>query len=379
MPVYHQMGHDSENLLREPNLQQFSGAILSPVNYDAVRISQQIASFADRPTFELIFDPQLYVPTSERGFLREWTYFPDDVDTADLDSDAWWDGLLTSLAEECASLGQIKVCSPAVLPRVYTDEFFSALLSAANGLQERLNPFGLSAIQTAVVGLAELAIEGRPLRIASILSQTSLDRLYLILMGTTEPRRELADVEEIKGAMRLISELSRSGIRVMTGYSSSDMLLWRHAGAADCATGKFFNLRRFTRSRFEEPTAGGGQLPYWFEESLLAFLRDSDRVRIQRAELLSDASTRNPFAQEILLRLAESPGEAWVAKSWRQYMWWFADAEARITTGQMAVPVALRSAEQIWQEIQDRILMEEPRNDGSWLRAWRRACIEFQS
>jgi hypothetical protein len=48
------------------------------------------------------------------------------------------------------------------------------------------------------------------------------------------------------------------------------MILWKAAGATNCATGKFFNLRRFTISRFEEPdSSGGGQLGYWFEKALL--------------------------------------------------------------------------------------------------------------
>ncbi len=32
MPVYHQMGHDSTNLLKVPELNGFKGAILSPLN-----------------------------------------------------------------------------------------------------------------------------------------------------------------------------------------------------------------------------------------------------------------------------------------------------------------------------------------------------------
>ena len=122
-------------------------------------------------------------------------------------------------------------------------------------------------------------------------------------------------------AMRLIRMLASSGMQILVGYSSSDMLLWRHAGAADCASGKFFNLRRFLKSRFEEPAGGGGQLPYWFEETLVAFLRESDLIRIQKASLLSDSSTRNPYCSEILASQAAMPGSTWLAEAWRQYLW----------------------------------------------------------
>lgn len=42
MPAYHQMGHDSENLLWAPELGQYRGAILSPVNYDQAKVGAQI-------------------------------------------------------------------------------------------------------------------------------------------------------------------------------------------------------------------------------------------------------------------------------------------------------------------------------------------------
>ena len=244
---------------------------------------------------------------------------------------------------------------------------------------QRLQSTEKSVIQTVVVPFADLAIADRANRIASIVSQSKIEHVYLVLLGSTEPRRELADADEIAGAMRLIRSLSDAGLRVLVGYAAADMLLWRHAGAKDCATGKFFNLRRFLRSRFEEPVSGGGQLPYWFEESLIAFLRESDLIRVRRAGLTSDSSSRNPFCAEIISLHTSSPGAAWVAKGWRQYLWWFADAERRITSGEIIVPELLKEAEQRWTAIESTILMEEPRNDGSWLRAWRRACIEFSS
>jgi len=36
------------------------------------------------------------------------------------------------------------------------------------------------------------------------------------------------------------------------------MILWKAAGATNCASGKYFNLRRFTLSRLDEPEENGG-------------------------------------------------------------------------------------------------------------------------
>ena len=378
MPVYHQMGHHSENLLLVPELNRYAGAILSPVNYSEDDVAGQIRLAERIGEFEFLFDPQLYYPNTMRGRLREWSYFPDDVDTADIASDAWWDRLLDALCEVCARVAPSALCSPAVVPRVFGDAYYSQLVAVADRLSERLVGTRTTAIQTALIGMDDVASSERAHAISSVLTGSRCDRLYLVLCGAVEPRRELADVEALKGAMMLIRLLRDAGVSVVVGFCSSDVVLWETAGAEACATGKFFNLRRFSSSRFDEPSQGGGQLPYWCEESLLAFLRESDVLRLQRRGDLSDASLHNPFGQAILDRFDQEPGTAWLALGWKQFMYWFMDVESRIAEERIDVREMLRRAETVWLTLEDAgVLMEEPRNNGSWLRPWRRAVSEY--
>jgi hypothetical protein len=381
MSAYHQMGHDSENLLWTEELAQYRGAILSPVNYDQVKVAAQIEWARERDDFEAIFDPQLYVPNSERGCLREWPYFPSDVDTADLTSDTWWNGILDSLVALCATVRPHVVCSPAVLPSAYPDEYFTRIVGVGDQLCVRLAGTGLVPMQTAVVGMSELSTAGRPMAIASILSRSRASRIYIVLVGQTEPRRELSDLEEIKGAMRLIAALRGAGLHVTVGFTSSDIALWKAAGATHCATGKFFNLRRFTRTRFEEPRGqGGGQLPYWFDESLMAFLRQSDVQRVLPMNLPQLAASPNPYGQQILEQFAKEPEKAWLALAWRQFLFWFADVELRLGAEVVSPSELLRNADNNWRTLEDvDFLMEERRNDGGWIRPWRRALAEFRT
>ena len=381
MSAYHQMGHDSENLLWTEELAQFRGAILSPVNYDQAKVTGQIEWARDRTNFETLFDPQLYVPNSERGCLREWPYFPTDVDTADLASDAWWNRILDALVGVCTEIRPTAVCSPVVLPGTYPDDYFARMVNIGDQLCARLAGTDLRPVQSAVVGLPDLATSGRPMAIASILSRSRTNHIYLVLVSLTEPRREIAEVEEIKGAMRLIAALRAAGVEVTVGFSSSDVVLWKAAGATNCATGKFFNLRRFTRTRFEEPRGqGGGQLPYWFEESMIAFLRQSDVQRVLPMNLANVAPSVNPFGEQIRAQLATEPERAWLALAWRQFLFWFADIEARLESGAAAPATLLRNADSNWRILDDSdVLLEERRNDGGWIRPWRRALTEFRT
>jgi hypothetical protein len=381
MPAYHQMGHDSENLLWTEGLGQYRGAILSPVNYDQAKVAAQIEWAREQANFESIFDPQLYVPNSERGCLREWPYFPTDVDSADLASDTWWNSILEALVGVCDEIRPTAVCSPVVLPGTYADDYFARMVNIGDQLCARVAATALRSVQSAVVGLPELATAGRAMTIASILSRSRTNHIYLVFASQMEPRRELTEVEEIKGAMRLIAALRAAGIQVTVGFASSDVVLWKVAGATNCATGKFFNLRRFTRTRFEEPRGqGGGQLPYWFEESLIAFLRQSDVQRVLPMNLPRLAPSVNRFGEQILAQLATEPERAWLALAWRQFLFWFADIENRLDSGTVNSAALLRNADGNWRTLDDGdVLMEERRNDGGWIRPWRRALAEFRT
>jgi len=373
MGAYQQMGHNSSNLLFQDELADYEGAILSPVNEDEAAVRELLErARSERPKMRMIFDPQLYVPTSNRGQLRSWKHFPDDVESADLASEAWWTNTNKELSTVVKGLGVDAACSPVVVPRVYSDTYYARCVSVGDELGSRLPK--TEVLQTVLVDLDNLTADGRPDTIASIISASELRRVFLVVCASIEPRREIADVDGLKGVMRLIKLLEEGGQSVLVGFCSSEVLLWKAAGASSCATGKFFNLRRFTPSRFEEPGGGGGQLPYWFEEGLFAYLRQPDVLRVERAIGFSDATQRNPFTETILQKIRA--GEPWVAEGWRQFMWWFADFEAR--ADRALARESLRTAERNWRELEDRdVLMEEARNDGGWIRPWRRAVAEF--
>jgi hypothetical protein len=71
MPAFHQIGHNSENLVFEDVLSRFSGAILSPLNYGFAAVAAQIERSREREGFITILDPHLYRPQSERMCLPE--------------------------------------------------------------------------------------------------------------------------------------------------------------------------------------------------------------------------------------------------------------------------------------------------------------------
>lgn len=62
-----------------------------------------------------------------------------------------------------------------------------------------------------------------------------------------------------------------------------------------------------------------------------------------------------------------------------QYLHWFADMEARLAESQATAVTLIKKAEKNWLRLEDEnIFMDEPRNNGQWLRPWLQSCVEFK-
>lgn len=374
MACYHQMGDKSTNLLFEEELKGYAGAILSPVNESEDSMTKLLAKVhAKLPSMDVLFDPQLYYPEADRAKLKSWSHFPKDVDTADLSSQKWWAETNRLLGEVVNRLKPNGVCSPAIVPKVFTNDFYSLMVQVGNELRARVGKMPI--LQTVIVSLNDMTASSRADEVASIVSRSKTKRLFLVIVTDIDPRNELKDAEGLKGVMRLIHRLENNGQQVLVGFSSTDMVLWKAAGATACATGKHFNLRRFTSSRFDPPSGGGGQLGYMCEEGLLAMLRASDIARINELGMLSKATLENPFTHEILETV--SKGEAIVALGWRHYLWWFLNFERQASPAM--VRKVLKAADGNWKALDEADhYMEERGNDGSWVRHWLRAESDFR-
>lgn len=212
MGVFHQMGHDSENLVRE--VAGYAGVILSPVNATMDRARALIAEHAESG-MEFLFDPQMYFPRSEREKLHDWPYFPRDVESADLSDLAWWSDLNDRLADACRALGVSAVCSPTIVPASFSPDFLRQSVEIGTNLHRSATD--LDVVQTVVVDLSVLAQLRTVMEIASIASSASTRRLYLVFLVNQEPRREIAESRWLTGALRLIAELRGAGMSTTVG------------------------------------------------------------------------------------------------------------------------------------------------------------------
>jgi hypothetical protein len=378
MSAYFQMGHDSENLIGGEGL-DYGGIVLSPVNRTSVELKAHVAAFREKGSFDVVLDPQLYCPQHRRGHLPTYRYFPDDLETADLSNRGWWRQRIKLLAEEARELGADAVCSPAVLPRKFEDGYYEQTVEAFADLQEELGNSGPRGVLSLCVDLGSLATPDDAQRIASIATRAEPQWCYLVVQAEVTPRRELSDEESLIAVLNLVRALEGHGCQTIVSHTSSDMILFKAAGASHCATGKFFNLRRFTRGRFEADEENGGRnFPYWFEEGLLAFLREADIPALRRegfGHLIGTGFSDNHYGKQILEILEEGQGKAWVGLGWRQFLMWFCLMERSLSgpDGARRARALVRAADENWGALEEAdVLFDERPNDGNWVRHWRR-------
>lgn len=378
MGIYHQIGHDCINLLKEKALSPFAGLIWSPVNYLEEEVTSSNLSLPKK--FSRFLDPQLYFPAGEKENLHAWDYYPDDFETSDNTNPAYWDSISKALIKTCIRTGCKTLCSPAPILNQCNNAYYDFFTDRANFAVEYASDTDVTILQTVVIKLAEIEGAGCIEKIASILSRSNASGFYLIFSSSTTPRRELCSSEQLTNAMKLIFLLKQCGLRVTVGFCSSDFVLWRYAGADDIATGKFFNLRRFTATRFleEENGGGGGQLPYLFDKSYLSFFREGDIIRLERRGLLDSEIEQNPYNVEIMNIVRSRSHRAWVALSWRSYLYSMMTLESSLVSHDEKIASMLNTAEKRWEFLRNsNLLMEEVPNNGSWIRNWRIALNEF--
>ena len=375
MAVYFQLGHQSDNLIEEENLRRFKGAIISPVNYSPQNTLKILERKIPRDDFKYIFDPQLYYPRSRINNLVSWDYFPSEFETANNSDLAWWKNRLDKLTSGLNELNINNFCTPVSIPKIYSSNFYT---DNNNILKFTLDKYGsdFGILQTILLPLNLLSDEDFIGRTTSIITQSECKHLYIIFINDLNPRREYKDTDELQGAMRIIRLLEENSFKTLVSYCSTNVLLWKHSGATDCATGKFFNLRNFTPSRWiSESDGGGGQLPYWVEESLLAYLRESDIPRAKKAELISQSSLYNPYYDVIMDSI--SNGNAWIKHSWCFYLYWFGEIENKLATNNVSALDLLQTADENWGHVEEGpIYFEERYNNGDWIRFWLRAITE---
>ena len=191
MTAYLQMGHDTENLVGEADLEEFKGIILSPVNRPPDKLRENVPLFRQRGDYDIILDPQLYFPRGQRENLNQQPYFPDAFDTSDFSMAEGWTSVVNDLSRFAKELSVDAVASPVIMPRRWTDEFYDTCVETSHMLSQTLD--SCRGLTTCLVSLPDMVNSNRARQIASILTRHDTQGFYVVLDSFIKNNTDIPD------------------------------------------------------------------------------------------------------------------------------------------------------------------------------------------
>ncbi|WP_421827903.1 hypothetical protein [Larkinella sp.] len=284
MKVYHQTGFrfiwNIDSYIQGVG----DGLIFSPVNIS----SDELESIDESIKKSSFLDPQLYLPSQEKGQLITYNYFPlnfiPGFTTIALHSQQ------DMLAKECVDIQVRNDFEYIVIPCRYYDEFPTNYFD--NQTEFYIDPFCkyISTLDLAKKILITVVV--KPIMLTDvakrddilnwITSQQNIDGIYLIFENNFLTK-QIKDVDFLFGALQFIDLIKFNGLEVHIGYCNVEGLLYSAANPDSITIGSYENLRHFKVKRFEVvekqqmkgPNARiySGLLCQWIDYSYLASLK----------------------------------------------------------------------------------------------------------
>lgn len=251
--VYHQVGHNSKwNLDGFRDDKCGSGLIFSPVHQH----KPSVESTEDEIKQSSIFDPQYYLPSSQKPKLATYPFFPEAI-SGDGFSTINFNSLALKSAELCIDFQLEQKFSKIVIPLRYLDQMYPDYIERQEAFS--LNPF-LEAISKKQVDKEILLtlpvtshmVESQAFRnqiLNWITKYPEIHGIYLIASFERESK-QIQSAEYLFALLEFVSEIRKAGLSVLMGYQNTESLLFTLVEGVSLAIGTFENTRIFSIDKF---------------------------------------------------------------------------------------------------------------------------------
>jgi len=253
MKIFHQCGHNAIwNRKAFAEQGNGEGLIISPVHESIT----QVDSYDEAIKEASIFDPQFYLPNSQKTKLQEYPFFPDVVSR----------GFQTSTFEVRA-LDAARLCLEFQI-----QQRFGRILIPARHFDQMVTDYCPRQEAYSVVphltALAELEGHGRPVYITLpvtshmiadqayrteilnwITSFPEVDGVYLIVSDDRKSK-QIVKSEAIFDLLVFVKEIRDADLGVLVGYCNSESVLFSMIEGVEVTFGAYENTRIFSIEKF---------------------------------------------------------------------------------------------------------------------------------
>lgn len=250
--LYHQCGHNSNW-----NIESFrddmcgDGLIFSPVHTS----KKKIESEAPELKAQSLFDPQFYLPNSQKKKLQNYDFFPETISggfsTIDFQS------LAHESAEKCVQFQIENEFEKIIIPARHFDQMLPDYCEKQDSYT--VHPF-LHAVETANINkkiLITLPVTSAMLNhpqyrtglLNWITSNPEIDGVYLLVENISSTK-QICDDEFLANYLLTVKELTNVGLEVLVGHCNTEGLLFSLVNNCDITFGTYENTRNFSVDKF---------------------------------------------------------------------------------------------------------------------------------
>jgi hypothetical protein len=327
-----QIGHNG-HLLADDILSEgyADGAILSPADYelsDNISISNTIHGEEG----DVLFDPQFYIPRTERPGLSTYSYFDEfgggDFETSGVLSEV--DELVRGILSTQDQLEVDAYISPARFLDVFSEPKIEIWVELTEAFLEIVDDEGrdipvfasLPVYQTSLIDVEQRT------NLLNRITQFDTDGFYVSAKFDNEVRYPLTGSSNVYAFLDLLNTLKRARYEIIVGHTHQIAHLLFGIGVDAFASGHYQNLRAFDTRRWDpEDEQGGGRLvSKYYSDKILNELRVDPELDLMYQKSNFDIETirtPSPYDEDLFDSSIPPSASGWKFRdaTWDHYIW----------------------------------------------------------
>ena len=304
MKIFHQAGHNTIwNIDSLNNDHAGDGIIFSPVHFNKDRLE---SASHDLKKISM-FDPQFYVPDSQKIKLHSYEFFPEKLmegfSTKDYESQAY------EAAELCLKFQLQNDFESLIIPARYFSELVSDFISQQKGLFvdpflhacERYDNEKRLFLTLPLTFPMILDPEYRTLILDWVTSYPEISGVYLIVYFN-ETSKQIQDYVKLITYANFINDLQEAELDVICGYCNTEGLLMTVLDVYGITIGAYENTRGFSIDKFlEDDQERRGPAARIFLPKLLNWVRwfTVDEIRSDFPDLWEEIYTPTQYSEAV--------------------------------------------------------------------------------
>lgn len=284
MKIYHQAGHNTNwNIDSYSEEKTGDGIIFSPVHYPKNKIEE--ANDAIKKVS--IFDPQYYIPDSQKKKLHSYEFFPEKITDGFSTTD--FEAVAQQSAQQCLNFQVENKFESIIIPARYFSDLVTDYIEKQKAFS--VEPFmseidNLEEVKDVFITLPTTVqmIQDKGYRTELLNWITSYPKVsgVYFLNQIGEATKQITQFENLDAHVSFIQDIQECDLKVIVGYCNTESILLSILDLYALTIGAYENTRNFSVDKFlEDDSDKRGPAPRIYLPKLLNWVRYDTVVEIK--------------------------------------------------------------------------------------------------